>query len=125
MELHKGLESTKEIIVQEKDSAKSLGSGGLNVFGTPAMIALMENVALDMVRQYIPIDSDTVGIEINAKHIKASKIGSKITCTAKITDIDGRKISYDIKAFDESGDIIGTASHQRFIVNVDKFMSKL
>jgi len=116
---------TKTITVQEKDSARSLGSGGLDVFGTPAMIALMENTALMMVRDYLPEGSDTVGIEINAKHLKASAIGAEISCTATITAIDGRKISYSIEAKDASGDLIGTATHDRFVVDMEKFMRKL
>lgn len=120
-----GQTSTKKITVQEKDSAKNLGSGGLDVFGTPAMIALMENVALNMLRNSLPEGSDTVGIEINAKHLKASPIGAEITCTATITAIDGRKISYAIEAKDAKGDIIGTATHDRFVVDIAKFVSKL
>lgn len=120
-----GQTSTKKITVQEKDSAKNLGSGGLDVFGTPAMIALMENVALNMLRNSLPEGSDTVGIEINAKHLKASPIGAEITCTATITVIDGRKISYAIEAKDAKGDIIGTATHDRFVVDIAKFVSKL
>jgi fluoroacetyl-CoA thioesterase len=116
---------TKTIIVQDKDSARSLGSGGLDVFGTPAMIALMENTALLMVRTDLPTGSDTVGIEINAKHLKASPIGAEITCKATITAIEGRKISYTIEAKDSHGDTIGTATHDRFVVDMEKFMSKL
>ncbi len=117
---------SKRMIVQEKDSARVLGSGGLDVFGTPAMIALMENTALDMLRNDLPEGSDTVGIEINAKHLKASAIGTAVVCTATITAIDGRKISYSIEAVEEeSGKRIGTATHDRFIVDIEKFMSKL
>lgn len=123
MEINQTFKQT--ITVQEKDSAKSLGSGGLEVFGTPAMIALMENTALLLVRPSLPEGSDTVGIEINAKHLKASPIGAQITCTATITAIDGRKISYEIIATDASGDTIGTATHDRFVVDVAKFMSRL
>ena len=79
MEIPVGLKAEKTITVAEKDSAKSLGSGGLDVFGTPAMIALMENVALDMIRPHLPEGSDSVGIMINANHMKASPLGAKIT----------------------------------------------
>jgi len=113
------------ITVADKDSAKSLGSGGLTVFGTPAMIAYMENTALVMVREFLPEGSDTVGIAINVKHLKASPIGAKITFDAVVTAVDGRKISYEIKATDEHGDEIGTATHDRFIVDIEKFMSRL
>lgn len=116
---------TQTIIVREQDSAVALGSGGLNVFGTPAMIAYMEGTALAMVKNDLPEGSDTVGIEINVKHCKASAIGAKITFSATITEIDGRRIAYSIEAKDEKGDLIGSAEHQRFIVDKDRFMSKL
>ncbi len=125
MEIPVGLESEKSITVQEKDSAKSLGSGGLDVFGTPAMIALMENVALEMIRPYLQEGDDSVGMMINAKHMKASPLGAKITCKAKVTAVDGRKVSYSLSCFDESGDAIGTAVHDRFVVGTERFMSKL
>jgi len=120
-----GQTHTKTIIVQEKDSARAFGSGCLDVFGTPAMIGLMENVCLEMTRPSLPADSDTVGIEINAQHLKASPIGASITCTATIISIDERKICYEIEARDTSNDIIGTATHQRFIVDIEKFMRKM
>lgn len=116
---------TQTITVQAEDSAVALGSGGLNVFGTPAMIAYMESTALSMVKNDLPAGSDTVGIEINVKHCKASAIGAKITFSATITKIDGRRIAYEIEAKDEQGDLIGSAQHQRFIVDKERFMSKL
>lgn len=120
-----GLQSSKTITVLDKDSAKNLGSGTLNVFGTPAMIALMENVALDMIRPFLPEGLDSVGIEILAQHTKASPIGAQIKCTATITAVDGRKISYSITATDENDDTIGTAIHHRFVVDIEKFMKKV
>ena len=120
-----GQTHSKTITVQEKDTARVLGSGGLDVFGTPAMIALMENVCLEMVRPSLPTGSDTVGIEINAKHIKASPVGASITCTATITAIDGRKITFNIEAKDASNSTIGAAIHERFIIDCEKFMTRL
>lgn len=113
------------ITVREQDSAIAMGSGTLMVFATPAMIAYMENTALKMVESDLPAGSATVGIEMNAKHTKASAIGAKITISAKITEIDGRRIVYAIEAKDEKGDLIGSADHQRFIVDAERFMSKL
>jgi predicted thioesterase len=125
MEIPVGLKAEKKITVEAKDSAKALGSGGLDVYGTPAMIALMENVALDMIRPYLPEGNDSVGIKMNADHIKASPVGAKITCESTIFAVDGRKVSYHIVCFDESGDKIGFASHDRFVVDVERFLSKL
>jgi len=125
MELKKGISVTKSIIVQDKDSAKSLGSGGLNVFGTPAMLALMENAALEMVRPYLPEGSDTVGTSASIKHLKVSPIGAAISCTATLTDVNGPKLDFTIECFDEAGDLIGSARHGRFVVDVARFMAKI
>lgn len=125
MEITVGMTSEKTIVVADKDSARSLGSGGLDVFGTPAMIALMENVALDMIRPCLPEGSDSVGIMINAKHLKASAIGATIRCKATVVAVDGRKVSYEIVCNDESGDEIGSSVHDRFVVDMEKFMSRL
>lgn len=116
---------TQTITVREQDSAVALGSGGLNVFGTPAMVAYMEGTALAMVKNDLPAGCDTVGIEINVKHCKASAIGAEVTFTATITEIDGRRIAYAIEAKDKSGDLVGSAEHQRFIVEKERFMNKL
>ncbi|MBO5800195.1 MAG: thioesterase family protein [Paludibacteraceae bacterium] len=113
------------IVVAEKDSAKVLGSGGLDVFGTPALVAYMESAALKMVQNDLPDGSDTVGIAIDVKHVKASPIGAKINVSAKITAVEGRKISFDIVATDEAGDVVGSAVHDRFVVDKARFMSKL
>ncbi len=113
------------VVVAEKDSATALGSGGLDVFGTPALVAYMENAALKMVQNDLPDGSDTVGIAIDVKHVKASPIGAKINVSAKITAVEVRKISFDIVATDEAGDVIGSAVHDRFVVDKARFMSKL
>jgi len=114
---------TQTIIVKESQTALEYGSGLLPVFATPALIGLMENTAMQLIE--LPEGSSSVGISINMKHLKASPVGAEIVCTASITEIDGRKYSFEIKANDTSGDLIGEATHERFVVNVEKFMSKL
>lgn len=114
---------TQTITVLDSQTAAEYGSGLLPVFATPALIGLMENTAMKMIE--LPEGSSSVGISINMKHLKASPVGATITCTANIIEVDGRKYSFDIKAFDESGDLIGEAIHERFVVNIEKFMGKL
>lgn len=125
MELQIGLSVTKTMIVQEKDSARNVGSGGLDVFATPAMLAFMENVALEMVRPYLSEGSDSVGTSADVKHLKAAPIGSAISCTATITSIEGARLQFTIECFDEGGDLIGTSRHGRYIIDIDRFLSKL
>lgn len=122
--LETGLTYIQETTVELKDTAAVYGSGKLNVFATPAMIALMENTALKCIENHLETGKDSVGIEINAKHIKATAVGKKISCQATVTEIDGRRIRFSLEAKDETG-TIGTAVHDRFIIDPVKFMSKL
>lgn len=115
---------TQEIIVAHKDTAAVYGSGSLEVFATPAMVALMENTAIGCLEGLLEPNMDTVGIEINVQHTKASGVGQKITCQATIIEVDGRRIRFEIDARDEKG-AIGHAIHDRFIIQPEKFMSKL
>jgi len=115
---------TQSIQVTENQTAVNLGSGTLPVFGTPALIALMENTAMKLLVD-LPADSTSVGISINIQHLKASIVGNKINCTAIITAIEGRKYSFKLEATDQVGNLIGEGVHERFIVNTEKFMSKL
>ena len=125
MDIPVKLQSSKTIIVSSKESAKTLGSGGLEVFATPAMIALMENVALEMIRPYLNEGTDSVGTLINAKHLKASPIGAKIMCCAKVESVSVNKVSFKITCSDDKNEIIGEAEHERFVVDIDRFLSKL
>jgi len=123
-ELKEGLSFEQSITVETKDTAKTWGSGNLDVFATPAMVGLMENTALKCIAEYIEEGNDTVGIEINTQHIKATKVGMTVTCQAKLINVDGRKLSFDIKAWDEVGDI-GFSKHTRFIIETEKFLKRL
>lgn len=119
-----GITYTQKIIVAYKDTAKVHGSGKLEVFATPALVALMENTAIHCLEGLLEPENDTVGIEINVKHTKATAVGHTVTCKASITEIDGRRIRFEIEAHDDKGPI-GHAIHDRFIINPEKFMNKL
>lgn len=115
---------TQTFTVSAKDTAAVYGSGKLPVFATPALVALMENTAIQCLEGALEPNTDTVGIEINIKHTKATAVGQTVTCKATISEIDGRRIRFEIEAWDDKG-AIGQAIHDRFIINPEKFMSKL
>lgn len=116
-----GSSIVKEIKVTENETALKIGSGDLEVYATPAMIALMENTAKSLVINELPYGYTTVGIEINAKHIKSSPIGANIKCKAVLTKAEGKKLFFYIEATDDKG-IIGKSSHTRYVVNADDFL---
>lgn len=122
--MEKGLTYTSTLVVSEEHVAAVMGSGDLHVYATPAMVALMENAAMLAVAEHLPEGFTTVGAMINTSHVKPSPIGDTIKTTAVLTDVEGRKLTFSIKAEDSKG-IIGEAMHVRYIVDREKFMSKL
>ncbi len=124
MELEKGLSAQSTTIVNKNNTALAMGSGDMEVFATPSMIALMENAAMKAVAEALPEGSTTVGIEMNASHIKASGLGAEITASAVVTEVDGRKITLNVGARDGEG-LIGEGVHTRFVVDRAKFLSKV
>ena len=119
-----GLKYESQTVVSEANTAATLGSGDMAVFATPAMVALMENAAMLAVKESLPEGSATVGTQMNTSHIKASPLGATITASAELTAVDGRRLTFTVKAWDEKG-IIGEGEHTRFIVDRERFLSKL
>lgn len=123
-ELKPGLTGTAETVVRETNTALAMGSGSLNVFATPSMIALMEQAACNAVAACLDEESTSVGTLVNITHGAATSMGKKVTATATLTAVEGRKLVFEITAADEDKQI-GKGTHERFIVNKEKFMAKL
>ena len=119
-----GLKYTSELTVTEDVTAVNVGSGDMPVLATPAMLALMENAAMLAVKEELPEGSTTVGGHIESSHLQPSKIGERIQATAEVTKVSGRKIEFKVSAFSGST-LLGEGKHLRFIVDRDKFLSKL
>lgn len=119
-----GLSHTSTTVVSDKNTARTYGSGGLDVFASPAMIGLMENAAMTAVENDLPDGSSTVGSHISTSHVKPSKMGATIKATAILEEINGRKLTFKVSACDDDG-IIGEGTHIRHIVDIEKFMSKI
>ena len=119
-----GLKFESQTVVSSANTALTLGSGDMEVFATPAMVALMENAAMLAVKDYLPEGSATVGTQMNTSHIKASPLGATITASATLTAVEGRRLEFDVKAWDEKG-VIGEGTHTRFVVDRERFLSKL
>ncbi len=119
-----GLTYTSTTTVNQNNTANALGSGDMDVFATPAMVALMENAAMNAVAPHLEAGQTTVGTEISTSHIKASALGATITATAVLTAVEGRKLTFEVIAH-EGENIIGKGSHTRFIVDRERFLAKL
>ncbi len=123
MEIKVGLKGTVKDIVNDTNTAKIVGSGLLDVFATPMMVALMEKASCVAIESYLDEGMTTVGTLVNVEHLSATPKDMEVTVESTVTAVDGRKISFEVIAFDEVG-IIGKGTHDRFIVNAEKFISK-
>lgn len=121
--LKAGLSHTSTVVVDDKNCAAAMGSGDMSVFATPAMVALMENAALNAVAGELPDGSTTVGAEINTTHIKPSVMGATVSATATLTAIEERKLTFAVEACDNNGKI-GCGTHTRYIVDRERFLAK-
>ena len=110
--------------VTEENTALKFGSGKVDVFGTPAMIALMEEASINAVDNDLPGGYATVGTELNIKHKAATPEGMNITASAELIEIDGRKLIFKVEAFDEA-EKIGEGSHKRYIIELDRFRDRV
>lgn len=116
-----GSKGTMEMVVEDKHSAIKVGSGLVDVFATPSMIALMENTSQSSITDSLPEGFATVGIEINVKHMKATPIGMKVRCETVLKKVDRKKLFFEVEAYDEAGKI-GQGTHIRYIVNSEEFL---
>jgi predicted thioesterase len=122
--LKEGLKHQSIMSITAGNTAEFIGSGDMAVLATPAMIALMENAAMLAVAPELEAGQTTVGTEISTSHVRASKVGSSVYAVAELVAIDGRKLSFKIAAY-EGDTLIGEGTHTRFIVDRERFLSKL
>lgn len=123
MPLAVGTSATVETVVDQSNVASVLGSGTLEVFATPAMIAQMELAACRCLEGHLEAGQSSVGTVVAIQHTAATPVGMKVRATATVTAVDGRKIDFEVSASDEAGPI-GSGTHTRFVVDAARFMAK-
>ena len=96
-----GIKGFKEIIVTKELTAMSMGSGDLDVYATPSMIALMEGTASESVKSELDEGQGSVGTSISVKHLAATPIGMRVRCESELVEVDGRRLVFNITAYDE------------------------
>ena len=114
---------SQQLTVTTKQTAEALGSGLLSVFSTPSLVAFMENTAMQLIE--LPVGGSSVGTSIAVKHLKASRVGEVLTCVATLTENEGRRYAFELQVTDTAGDMVGEGVHERFVVDVERFMKKL
>ena len=123
MEITVGMKGIAETCVEREDTAAEVGSGSLLVYATPCMVALMEGAACEAIADAISEGQTTVGIALNIEHTAATPVGLEVRAEAEVTAVEGKVITFQLTAFDESGEI-GKGTHKRCIVNSQKFLEK-
>lgn len=122
--MKKGLSHVSTLTVSKRNTALEMGSGDMEVFATPAMVALMENAAMLAVVDNLPEGSTTVGAMMHTSHVKPSPVGEEVRATAVLTEVEGRKLTFSVRAEDGKG-LIGEGTHVRYVVDRERFLGKL
>ena len=121
--MNPGLKNEISLVVSELLTAKAMGSGVLDVYATPAMIALMEQTAAESVEMLLEEGCTTVGTKISVEHLAATPVGMRVYCKSELVAVEGRKLVFSVEVYDESG-LIGKGDHERFIILSERFMEK-
>ena len=121
--LETGIKGTRTVTVNEENTAKAMGSGTLDVFATPALIALMEETCWRSVANELEEGCGTVGTLLEIKHTAPTPVGMEVTCESTLTEVDGRRLVFEVIARDEKG-VVGEGKHERFVIQNEKFQVK-
>lgn len=121
--LETGIRGTKTVTVSEANTAKKMGSGTLDVFATPALIALMEETCWRSVADELDEGCGSVGTLLEVKHTAPTPVGMEVTCESELTQVDGRRLVFAVRAYDVGG-MVGEGRHERFVIQNEKFQAK-
>ena len=122
--LRTGIKKEIRVMIREEHSAKSVGSRDVKVLSTPSMIAFIEAVSRDLVQPYLPDGYTTVGTHVDVRHLAPAPIGREIDVKSELISIDGRKLTFKVEVF-WNEKIIGEGKHERYIVNLERFLDKI
>lgn len=123
MNIEIGMKGEAFTLAEREDTAKEVGSGSLLVFATPCMAALMEGAACEALAGVLPEDQTTVGTYLAIEHTSATPVGLEVRAEAEVTAVEGKVITFSLRAYDETGEI-GHGTHKRVLVNSQKFLDK-
>lgn len=123
MDIIADMKGRAEAQCQKSNTAKEMGSGSLLVYATPSMVALMEEAACKAISEALPEEKTSVGISMDIQHVSATPVGLEVYAEAKVTEVNGKIITFSVEAFDEKGQI-GKGTHKRCLVDTQRFLDK-
>ena len=118
-----GRTAARSLTVADEHTAVRWGSGAVRVLSTPHLIALLEGAAVDAVDPLLPAGQQTVGSRVDVEHLAPSPVGARVTAHAELTAVEGRRLTFRVWAEDAHGPI-GRGTHERFVVDVARFMDR-
>ncbi|MCC7049138.1 MAG: thioesterase family protein [Alphaproteobacteria bacterium] len=118
--LRPGMSGTAELLVEPEHTAPRVGSGKVAVLATPVMINLIEAAALAACERVLPAGCQSLGIHLDIRHFAATPVGMRVRATAELVAVDGRTLTFKVAARDGK-EPIGDGTHQRVVVNVERF----
>lgn len=121
--LQPGIKAEKSLTVTDANTAKTMGSGTLDVFATPAMVALIEQTAYTSIESELEPGWGSVGTSLNIQHLSATPVGMTVTATTELVEVDRRRLVFHAEVYDEKG-LVGKGTHERFLVEKKKFQAK-
>ena len=121
--LQPGIKAEKSLTVTDANTAKTMGSGTLDVFATPAMVALIEQTAYTSIESELEPGWGSVGTSLNIQHLSATPVGMTVTATTELVEVDRRRLVFHAEVYDEKG-LVGKGTHERFLVENEKFQAK-
>lgn len=124
MAIEKGLKGYVEKVVGDTDTADYFGNKGFHLYGTPALVGLMEYACGKIIESHLPEGSGTVGTIVNIKHLAPTPVGMKVRAEAELKEVDGRRLVFHVEAFDET-EKIAEGEHERYIVDLDRFFKRV
>lgn len=122
-ELRAGLVGESRGAVTESMTASSMHSGDVPVFATPAMVALMEEAAVRAIAPVLEAGKTSVGVRMDVRHLAATPVGAPVRAQARLTLVEGRRLTFKVLAWDGS-EQIGEGTHERMIVDREKFLQR-
>ncbi len=123
MELNPGLTGEASMEVQVGNTAIEVGSGSVPVFATPMLVAIMENAAINAIKDHLPQGTSSVGTRVECRHLAATPIGMTVTTRAELVEVDRKRLLFKVEAFDQQ-EKVGEGEHERFLIDLDKFMGR-
>lgn len=121
--LETGIKGEQSVVVDNTITARVMGSGSLDVYATPAMIALIEKAAMLSVAPELEAGQGTVGMDLKVQHLASTPVGMKVTARTELIEVDRRRLVFSAEVYDEAG-LVGKGTHERFIVDEAKFQAK-